>query len=82
MRLFPTYWQLAMEESEDHWVGEVGHHCVHQGDADHLVTQDVAAVFILLEKKGRQWQCGKGELSEEKCARVPKKVSTSSLSSF
>lgn len=50
-----------MEESEDHWVREVGHHCVHQGDADYLVTQDVAAVFILLEKR-RRWQCGKGEL--------------------
>lgn len=48
---FPTYRQLLVEESEDHWVGEVGHHSVHQGDADYLVTQDVAAVFILLKKK-------------------------------
>lgn len=72
MRLFPTYRQLVMEESEDHWVGEVGHHCVHQGDADYLVTQDVAAVFILLEKR-RQWQCGKGEQPGVKQRRVPKK---------
>lgn len=42
-----------MEESEDHWVREVGHHCVHQGDANHLVTQDVAAIFILWERKRR-----------------------------
>lgn len=47
-----------MEESEDHWVREVGHHCVHQGDADYLVTQDVAAVFILLreEEKVAVWE--------------------------
>lgn len=71
-----------MEESEDHWVREVGHHCVHQGDADYLVTQDVAAVFILLEKR-RRWQCGKGELPGVKQRRVPKKeIPGLSLSSF
>lgn len=61
-----------MEESEDHWVREVGHHCVHQGDADYLVTQDVVAVFILLEKR-RRWQCEKGELPGVKQRRVSKK---------
>lgn len=45
-----------MEESEDHWLGEVGHHCVHQGDADYLVTQDMAAVFILLEEAVKVWE--------------------------
>lgn len=45
-----------MEESEDHWLREVGHHCVHQGDADYLVTQDMAAVFILLEEAVTVWE--------------------------
>lgn len=67
MRLLPTYRELVVEEREHHWLGEVGHHCVHQGDADHLVTQHVAAVLIL-QKKRRQWQGGKGEQP-----RVPKK---------
>lgn len=55
-----------MEESENHWLGEVGHHRVHQGDANHLVTQDVAAVLILQKEVVTQ-QEGRGPRGEVLC---------------